>query len=247
MTIYQVLTILFVVFILICFSILLPNKNITPGIKYILVFFLGFILIYTVFDFPVLQFFEINEILINFFVDPIQLVFAPLIYLFFRWMVVPEYDFETGDLKLLLPFFLVLVVNIVILIFFALDNINLFTEKDKLATSLNYNSFSIITSSLTTILYFLQFIVYAFVMVLLILKKAKERQFSDKKSKMGFLRILWIMIVIFIIFSLIGSISFIIKENEFIFITFLVINILLILFSGINIIKIKTFHESFKI
>ena len=200
-------------------------------------------MVYSVFGLAVYQFSEFVNILSGFLIQPLFLALPPMFYLLFRWLVLPEYGWEGSDFKLLMPFVLVLLINTIVITYFSIDNIRIFSDEEGIGTISNYRSFSIISSSLTRILYMLQILVYGITVVFLILKKSKERKFNSENSRRSFIRNLWILMCIFLSFFLLSTIVFLINENSFFTYPLLIVITVCILFTGIFVLKISLVNE----
>ncbi|MFC2096842.1 hypothetical protein ACFLSI_00775 [Bacteroidota bacterium] len=244
MSINQIFSIITIILSIILLVYLFIEKKQNTSAKIIIILFLTSIIIHTLFNSQIFQFSDFSEVLIGFFVNPLILVFAPLLYLYFRWIIFPEHYFGTKDLKLLTPFFLVLLVNVLFFTYFAVDNVNVFTEKQGIGTVSNYEFFSSKIISFATILFLFQFLLYSIIMIFLLILKGKKRQFVTQKTKKRFISLAWLFISFFVLFSTYSFLSFIKVDNESISISGLFINFITIVFIGIVVLQFRSINES---
>ena len=244
MTINQIFSTITIVLSIILLFYLFISKKQNKSARIILIIFLFSVIIHTLFNSSLFHFSDFSNVLIGFFVNPLILVFAPMLYLFFRWIIFPDYYFGTRDFKLLTPFFLVLLVNVLFFTYFAIDNVNVFTDKTGVGTVSNYEFFAIKIISLTKILFLFQLLLYGLIMIFLLILKGKKRQFISREIKKRFITLAWLFISFFVIFSTYSFLSFINIENETISISGLFINIITIIFIGIVVLQFKSINEN---
>jgi len=233
-------------FITIVLIVLIFVKKVNPGIKFITILLYISFLIYSLFKFQVFDHSEFIILLSRFFIDPIQLIYGPLVYLLFRWLVLPQYSFERRDFRLMLPFALVLIINIFLVSFFSIDNLRIFSDEEGIGNYSNYLSFSIITATLIKILYILQTVFYGMIMIFLVIKKGSFRELPHDRRRI-FKFSLWFYVILFILFSSLDSVILNMKDNIFILVPDMVLNIIFLLYSGIFILITSLVYEKSEI
>ena len=242
MNVCQILTVSNII-IGIIFFILVFFRKMNSGVKIVLLFLILSLIVYPVFGVSGFQFSDFINITARFFIQPILLVIPTSFYLLLRWLILPDYEWSASDLKLFMPYLLVIVINTLVVTYFSIDNIDVFSKEDGIGSSSSYKSFSMISTSLTIILYIIQLVFYGVVMVFLIIKKGKKRKFDTDGGIILFYRNLWFFYIIYLLFAIFTIKEYRSIENSFISSSVLVISTISILFSGIFVLNTSSVHE----
>jgi len=243
MNVSQILAIAISIAGIVIFLLLILIKGINPAVRFVSSFLILSFIIYIIFGLQTFRLPSLFDILSGFFLKPVFLIIPPLYYLIIRWLLLPDYEWTRSDFKLILPLIIVLIINTLVLSYFSIANIGIFSEKEEIISASNFKSFSVIINSLMGILYIIQLVFYSLTTTFLAIKKKHSRNFDKEIKRISFRKYLWIYIMTFIFFALLSTMNYLWDEMIILKQLTLGITLCIMIFTGLIVIKTSLTYE----